>query len=420
MAAKDKPNSRTFTIGGLQSEVRTMLHDFTQQGEEQADQLRENLSQNKQNRAQDVAETLIDFARKRAERADQLREQLADDETKRTEEVSETLRGHRTQQEQLRQQLREDLAANQADRATDIAEILRTYAGYRGAMSHINSHNLQADRMTLMQEVTQLLQTFEAEHAAEAQELRQNLASGNNQRQHEVEEFLKETSAKRQAVANAQAERLRQENHQRVAQVQGELAELREQRASVQSGTEPRTVSRPAAVKQTGATQPRPKASAKPIAPKPTAKPKATPAQYLIGPKQVVETREERAGTGQIAADELFLYLIDFPGSLSLEELENRFGSSRLYNHWEDFMSLVEELRPGSRLELESWRARRGGRKDKKIGDVMPFLALHPDGVTIEELEQNFEANRNQLESYLRKLSESGKVRKNGKVYLAI
>jgi DNA-binding transcriptional ArsR family regulator len=52
--------------------------------------------------------------------------------------------------------------------------------------------------------------------------------------------------------------------------------------------------------------------------------------------------------------------------------------------------------------------------------DLIPFLALHPDGLTIEELEQHFKATRSQLSAKLKKLIESGKVRKNDKLYLAI
>jgi DNA-binding transcriptional regulator GbsR (MarR family) len=55
--------------------------------------------------------------------------------------------------------------------------------------------------------------------------------------------------------------------------------------------------------------------------------------------------------------------------------------------------------------------------------DIFSLLALNPDGLTNEELEHHFLAlglSRQQLRAHLKKLIDSGKVRKSDKVFLAI
>jgi len=51
---------------------------------------------------------------------------------------------------------------------------------------------------------------------------------------------------------------------------------------------------------------------------------------------------------------------------------------------------------------------------------LFSHLALHPDGLTMAELEQHFEVTRPLLNQRLKTLIENGKVRKSDKNYLAI
>jgi len=57
---------------------------------------------------------------------------------------------------------------------------------------------------------------------------------------------------------------------------------------------------------------------------------------------------------------------------------------------------------------------------DATESNLFSYLALHPDGVTLVELEHFFGVSRSTLNQKLKALIENGKVRKSDKNYLAI
>ena len=67
--------------------------------------------------------------------------------------------------------------------------------------------------------------------------------------------------------------------------------------------------------------------------------------------------RFEQSGPFQIF--ELVYFLLkNNPEKLLLDELESHFGSSRLREQLDEFINLMDELRPGSKIELDMQRAR--------------------------------------------------------------
>jgi len=166
--------------------------------------------------------------------------------------------------------------------------------------------------------------------------------------------------------------------------------------------------------------------------PKPVSKNRSTTSKAkrpVSKPASVVASPEVQPPTStqpEFRLDELFLYMANFLGELDLEELENYFGAERLYANWEGLTNFFEEVRPDSKAKLELLKAQKSAKTtnaEKEQPDstkIFSYLTLQADGVTIEELEQQFSLKRSQLNSLLKKLVETGKVRKNGKSYTAI
>jgi hypothetical protein len=151
--------------------------------------------------------------------------------------------------------------------------------------------------------------------------------------------------------------------------------------------------------------------------PEPTPK-KAKPTSNMAK-TATIETKVQISSS--ITANELVSYLMEFTGKPNMEQLENFFGAERLNHNWEDFLNLLEELRPGGKSDLEAAKQQKAGKVEKDINpaELFSYLALHPDGLSVEELSQHFGVSHIQMTRQLKKLIESGKATKKDKLYTA-
>lgn len=293
--------------------------------------------------------------------------------------------------------LQADLSEKTANRSRAVAETLAQFAQERQARQQVLREKLAAGKNNRAEQTAQNLYQLRLQREALSQQMHEDLTANKSDRASSVDTWLTDWHEARKANATNIKSHLKMERQGRVTEVQTMLEQFSRQR-------------------------PNPQRQPKAPPPQPSVKPSATAATspvVQITPTKMIDNKP-------IAANELISYLMEHTGKFTLEQLEGFFGANRLYNTWDDFLNLLEELRPGNKAELEALKQHKGGKsepvleKDLKQNELFALLVLKPDGLSIEELSQHFGISPIALTRQLKKLVDSGKALKKDKLYIAI
>jgi hypothetical protein len=230
-----------------------------------------------------------------------------------------------------------------SSRARLLADFLSYYATGRNTPA-LTIQKRQGKRSNLKTDTVEMLAAFREKRLTESDQLKSFLEHYNQNFRYGTAQFLKEVSATRITSSSTQAVKLKEEAQERKTTIQQYLAELRRKRESKHS---PQIAAQPADVLKIESEN------------KESSFATTGGSGNLLetsGSEPITEEVESDSSPEPIGIDELFLFLMTHAEKFNMNQLEQYFGPERLGSQWNEFVTLFEEFKPGSREELERLR----------------------------------------------------------------